>query len=102
MSANARIKNIVGYTDLRQADEGEFDGTPYPIDSNGPVSGGGRSTVLHQVSDELQLSGETYAKKLNYVTGLYYSDEKLHQSSLSVIADLEPFAPRRVKSTTGS
>jgi len=93
LNANARIKNIIGYTDIRQTDQGEFDGTPYPIDSNGLAGGLGRSTVLHQFSDELQLSGETFAKRLDYVTGLFYSDEKLHQDSLSVIAGLEPFAP---------
>jgi len=93
IAPNARIKNIVGYTDIRQTDQGEFDGTPYDIDSNGPVGGPGRSTVLHQVSDELQLSGETFGRRLNYVTGVFYSDEKLHQDSLSVIAGLEPFIP---------
>lgn len=93
VAANTQIKNIFGYTHLLQVNEGEFDGTSYPIDSNGPVSGGGRGGPMHQLSDELQLLGKMFGDKLTYVTGLYYADEELHTHSLSVIADLLPFAP---------
>jgi iron complex outermembrane receptor protein len=53
----------------------------------------GRGGPLKQVSEELQLVGKTLGEKLDYIAGLYYSDEKLETYSLSVLFDLSPTAP---------
>ena len=94
---NTQIKNIVGYVWQNALESGEFDGSNMTIDSNG-VDGQnngdiGRGGVIRQLSDELQLNGKILDGKMNYVVGLYYSDESDHSRSLSKIVCLEPFIP---------
>lgn len=90
LSQDLKLKNILGYVHRNTFDSSEFDGTPYGIDTNG---GRGRGGPLRQVSDELQLVGKGLGGKLDYVTGLYFADEKIDTYSLSVIVELLPFIP---------
>ena len=90
LSADLKLKNILGYVHRNTFDSSEFDGTPYGIDTNG---GKGRGGPLRQLSDELQLVGKAASGKLDYVAGVYYSDEKIDTYSLSVIVELLPFIP---------
>lgn len=85
---DTQIKNIIGYTRIKSLDQAEFDGSPFGIDTLGPE---GLRSDLRQFSEELQLIGKT--GPLSYVTGLYFSDEKLDYFSESVIFDLRPLLP---------
>ena len=85
---NTQIKNVFGYTKIKGFDQAEFDGSPYGIDKLGPK---GLRTNLRQISEELQLIGK--AGPLSYVTGIYFSDEKLDYFSESIIFDLVPIVP---------
>ncbi len=85
-----QIRNILGYTRLQSSNASEFDGTPFPSDDNGTE---GRGGTIEQFSEELQLQGEAFDNQLSYVTGVYYSDERDHTRSLSVLFDFTPLAP---------
>ena len=87
---NTQIKNIIGYTHLYELDTGEFDGTPFPADSNGSQ---GRGGWTRQFSEEPQLIGKGFGGKLAYVAGLYFSDERNETHSLSEIFELLPLLP---------
>ncbi len=69
---SAKIKNIFGYTHLENDVYGDIDGLPYGIDDNGIL---GKRDNTKQLSNELQLQGETLNGRLNYVTGVYFSTE---------------------------
>ncbi len=88
LNADLKLKNILGYVHRNTFDSSEFDGTPYGIDTNG---GKGRGGPTRELSEELQLVGK--AGKLDYVTGVYFADEKIDTYSLSVIVELLPFIP---------
>ena len=90
VGANTQVKNIIGYTHLYELDTGEFDGTPFPADSNGTQ---GRGGWTRQFSEEPQLIGKIFDDKLSYVSGLYFSDERNETRSQSVIFELLPFVP---------
>jgi iron complex outermembrane recepter protein len=88
IGTDTQIKNVFGYTRIKTLDRAEFDGSPYGIDTLGPQ---GLRQDLRQVSEELQLIGKTGS--LSYVTGIYYSNEKLDYFSESIIFDVGPFIP---------
>ncbi len=88
IGTDTQIKNILGYTRIKSLDRAEFDGSPFGIDTLGPE---GLRSNLRQFSEELQLIGKT--GPLSYVTGIYFSDEKLNYFSESIIFDLEPLIP---------
>jgi iron complex outermembrane receptor protein len=90
VGANTQFKNIIGYTHLYELDTGEFDGTPFPADSNGAQ---GRGGWTRQFSEEPQLVGKAFSSKLAYVAGLYFSDERNATHSLSEIFELLPLIP---------
>ena len=90
LGANTQIKNIFGFTDIRSKAQGEFDGSPYGIDSLGPD---GRNVKLRQYSEELQLIGKTLGNDLSYVAGVYFSSERSRERSQSLLFDLSPAAP---------
>ena len=90
LGQDTKFKNIIGYTHLLEKDTGEFDGTPFGIDGNGPA---GRGGWTRQFSEEPQLLGKAFDKRLSYVLGLYYSDDRNRTYSQSLIVGLEPFIP---------
>jgi iron complex outermembrane receptor protein len=79
---NTKYKNIFGYGSLRSFLRGDSDGSPYGIvensynDPGGPTDGTRSNTVI--LSDENQISGTAFGQKLNYTTGLYYSDVRAY------------------------
>lgn len=87
---DTQIKNILGYNHSRAQDTSEFDGTPFPANTNGPD---GRGGLLTQFSEELQLIGKAFGGNLSYVGGFYYSNEKSNQRSQTVLLDLLPLSP---------
>lgn len=90
LNENLKIRNIFGYTDIDSQIASEFDGTEYPADSGGAI---GRTGTLKQLSEEIQLVGESFDQTLSWVAGFYYSDEEDDTYSLSEIVDLAPIAP---------
>jgi iron complex outermembrane recepter protein len=81
VGANAKIRNIFGYSHQKSFTAFDTDGTGLGIGGNGirGVFDAPDACVCNtsrQVSDELQLSGKALDGKLDYVTGLYFSDEK--------------------------
>ncbi len=90
VAPQTQLKNIIGYVHNEVQDAGEFDGTPFPGDSNGT---GGRGGTLEQFSEELQLIGKVFDSQLSYVGGFYYSHESNDVRSTSEILDLSPFIP---------
>lgn len=90
IGSDAQLKNIIGYVHDDVNDTSEFDGTPFPANSNGNE---GRGGVLKQFSEEFQIIGKAFDKKLSYVAGLYFSDETNIARSLTVLLDLLPAAP---------
>ncbi len=97
LSPAATIKNIVGYVRSRFSGAGEFDGTPYGGDANGPD---GRAGIIKQFSNELQILGNI-GGGLDYVAGGYYSHETDDTRSTSVIFDLAPVSPPIVQINNG-
>lgn len=77
VGADTRIKNIVGYVDVRNFQQFDADGTPFGL-SQSDVKGGSRGNHVNvtQFSDELQLLGKALGGNLDYVIGGYYSSEK--------------------------
>jgi iron complex outermembrane receptor protein len=98
LGGETQLKNVFGYTRVRTFDQGEFDGSPYGIDSLGPE---GRRVRLQQVSDELQLLGKVLDGRLSYVGGLYYSSERSRERSQSLLFDLSPNAPGGAQINSG-
>jgi iron complex outermembrane recepter protein len=90
LANDLQLKNILGYTNLKSLDGAEFDGTPYDIDQRGTV---GDDSRIRQVSDELQLLGKALDSKLDYVTGLFFSNEDHLERALSAVVDLGPLIP---------
>ncbi|MFS0737139.1 TonB-dependent receptor plug domain-containing protein [Sphingomonas sp. 1P06PA] len=98
IAEDTQIKNIIGYVHRRQQDAGEFDGTVFTADDNGEV---GRGGTLRQFSEELQLIGKAFDRKLDYVIGVYYSNERDNTRSLSRIFEFEPFIPASIQINNG-
>ena len=72
VGADTKLRNILGYTYLKNGIAGDIDGTPYPIDDNGS---GGKNDNTRQYSEELQLVGKALGGNLDYVIGGFYSHE---------------------------
>jgi iron complex outermembrane receptor protein len=70
VAEDTQIRNVLGNTRIDSDNLGDIDGTPYGIDDNGNID-----NQTRQFSDELQLVGKAAAKRLTYVTGLFYSYE---------------------------
>lgn len=90
LGPDTQLRNIIGLVRHRAQDTSEFDGTPFPANTNGPE---GRGGILRQFSEELQLVGKAFDSQLSYVGGLYYTKERDHQRSITVLLDLLPLAP---------
>lgn len=90
VGGDAKLKNVFGYVRTKFQGAGEFDGSPYGGDANGPA---GRGGIIKQASDELQLLGKGFDNRLDYVAGVYYSHETDNTRSQSIIFDLSPVSP---------
>ena len=90
LGGDTQLKNVFGYVRTKFAGAGEFDGTPFGGDANGPE---GRFGTIEQFSDELQILGTTAAGRLEYVAGVFLSHETDDTRSQSIIFDFTPIAP---------
>jgi iron complex outermembrane receptor protein len=82
---NTRIKNILGYTNLVNRLLSDTDATPYALAESAPP---GQLTRTRQLSEEIQVLGDTFNNRLNYVTGLYFSDEHVNYDAFFVNLDI--------------
>jgi iron complex outermembrane receptor protein len=87
IGANTQIKNLFGFTSLWSSQTADVDGTPSVILELSEDVGRTR-----QLSDELQLIGQTFGKKLSYVAGFYYSDETFKEIRVSSSFDIIPIS----------
>jgi iron complex outermembrane recepter protein len=90
------IKLINAYRKLRVATKTDADGTPFDI-----VASDGILVNQHQISNELQFSGNSFAKHLAWVAGLWYFQEHAtdRQSSRQLVGlfpALEAAGPRSI------
>lgn len=98
LGGELKFKNVFGYVRSRFAGAGEFDGTPYGIDGNGPE---GRAGLIKQVSEEAQVLGRAFDNRLDFVAGVYLTKETDNTRSTSVIFDFAPISPPVVQINNG-
>jgi iron complex outermembrane receptor protein len=89
------IKNIFGYTGSSVSDVSDYDGTVYGIEGTGEpgVTPSGTQHTDRTYSEELQLLGKGLDSQLDYVVGLYYSDDKTGLSDHVYFFDVSPIIP---------
>jgi iron complex outermembrane recepter protein len=77
-----QLKSITAYRSLRAATKADADGTPFDI-----VASDGILVEQNQISQELQLTGNVWENRLNWVVGLWYFQEhaKDRQSSRQLV-----------------
>lgn len=90
ISPALKLKNVLGYTNIKSTTFSDIDGSPFGIDNNGffreSADGpNGRTENIEQFSEELQLLGTM--GRLTYVTGVYYSSERLYNLTTSDLFD---------------
>lgn len=98
LGGGTKFKNIIGYVHRKATDTGDFDGTPFPVDSNGSI---GRGGPLTQYSEEAQILGDVFNGAVNYVAGVYFSDEREHVTSAAEFVDLLPISPPNLQVNEG-
>ena len=89
-TGDLQFKNIVGFNKLVSSDGDDADGSPYGILGTVPGNQYGIFKTLEQFSEEPQLLGKTLDHKLSYVTGLYYSFQRLNDRDETSFLDLSP------------
>ncbi|WP_083579031.1 TonB-dependent receptor [Tardibacter chloracetimidivorans] len=77
LGGTARLKNILGYTRIRENYGNDADGFPFLV--SGQRVGECICNFTRQISDELQLQGTALSDRLDYTIGGYFSDEKTTQ-----------------------
>ncbi|HKT71692.1 MAG TPA: TonB-dependent receptor [Steroidobacteraceae bacterium] len=90
---NLQFKNIFGFNNLRTRDGDDATGTPYGIDGTPIDDPYGLSKEIREFSEEPQLIGKAFHGELNYVAGLYYSNDRQVEHTASSFADLLPLSP---------
>ena len=98
LGGETRFRNIIGYVHSKFSGAGEFDGTPFGIDANGPE---GRTGTIAQISEEAQIIGRAINNRLDYVAGIYMSRETDDTRSTSVIFDFLPLIPATLQTNNG-
>ena len=95
LNDDTRIKNIFGYTNTYYLAGYDSDGTGFGLGNdylrkilNGGTVDGGNSERYRQVSEELQLQGSLFSDRLNYTTGVYFSDERRKFFNLQPFFDI--------------
>jgi len=81
-----QLKSISAYRSLRAAARTDADGTPFDI-----VASDGVVITQHQISQELQVTGNHFDRRFNYVLGLWYFQENAEdrQSSRQLVGLFE-------------
>lgn len=96
------IKNIFLYNNSKADDGFDYDGTQYPIyqtggtptvDGNSVSDPHGYIQTTRQISDELQLQGEAFGGRLDYVIGAYYLSQRDINDSSFYAFDFSPIFP---------
>ncbi len=82
------IKNIFGFTRLKEVFSLESDGVPYALGETGRTVDEAYHTLTQQLSEELQLQGKAVDGRLDYVLGFYYSHERYTSLSKSAFFDI--------------
>lgn len=100
VAPDTQIRNVMGYTNILSANSFDVDGTPYAIDGGGTLQ-----YKTHQFSEELQLVGKAFDKRLSYVTGVYFASERSDYTNTGFIltfpfiASLQSYAARNSNKT---
>ncbi|QIG54715.1 TonB-dependent receptor [Altererythrobacter sp. BO-6] len=82
VGGGAQIKNVFGYIDTTSVIFNDVDAVPFGIDNNGffPTNAAGepygRIDKFKAISNELQILGEGFNGQLDYVAGIFFSDEE--------------------------
>lgn len=64
------LKNVMGYRDTRQRLLYDLDGSPFPLLQTAPAPDW--FTRANQFTEELQLQGQSFDNRLNWIGGAYY------------------------------
>ena len=83
---NKTVKAIIGYGYNDYGNAAEYDGTEFTLDNGTQVVGD-----ISQFSAELQLQGLAFNGQLDYVTGLFYSNETEETIGETEVFGVEPF-----------
>ncbi len=78
------VKNIVGYNKVISRDQNDADGSPFELLTSGASGGPSEEGLVYsteQYSEELQLAGTAFAKRLNYLVGGYYDRDNEGQNA---------------------
>jgi iron complex outermembrane recepter protein len=76
------LKNIFGRVMLINKIHSDIDGSPFGIDGEDPL---GKNDWSSATSDEAQVQGTAFDKKLNYTAGFFYSDESTRDLTSSTL-----------------
>lgn len=83
LSSSLRLKNIFGYSETHRRSQTDNDNTPYPFLQTGGTTPGnpleGRESW--QTSNELQLQGEAFNNKLNFILGAFLANNRIEYDS---------------------
>lgn len=96
IAADTQIKSVFGYVNTRSTIFNDVDAVPFGIDNNGffPTNAAGESygriDKFRAISEELQVQGKAFDGQLDYVAGVFFSDEKFTAVTGSDFFDL-PF-----------
>lgn len=75
LSDSVELRSITAYRDLDQLSSADYDGTQFVFYDQT------QTTVQQQVSQELQLNGQAFNKRLAYTLGLFYYTEEVAQNN---------------------
>jgi len=94
LNDNVTLKFITAYRQMRNANRGDTDGTPFTILYSGPADPNMVNVKLrqHQFSEEAQLSGKSLDGRLNWIAGGFYFHEKGDENVVGpTLFPLNPF-----------
>lgn len=102
LSPTLSLKNIFGFNRSRSRDEFDYDGSPYPIFQTGGTPTADLTSIVgsqpyaldtRQVSNELQLQGNGFGDKLDFVLGLFLLEQTDEFEVPLAAFDFSPLAP---------
>lgn len=94
VASDTQLKSVFGYIDTKSVIFNDVDANPFGVDNNGffPANAAGepygRIDKFRAVSEELQVLGKTFDGQLDYVAGVFFSDEKFTAITGSDFFDL--------------